>query len=50
MGEAFAFARWVVLQYPWMSKEGRKPVFYACARDEWRLMKRSAPQHSEPQS
>jgi hypothetical protein len=43
MSEAFAFARWVTLQYPYMSSEGDKPVFYACARDEWRLMQRSHP-------
>ena len=46
MGEAFAFARWVVLQYPYMASEGHKPVFYACARDEWKHMQRSAQQRS----
>jgi len=43
VGEAFAFARWVILQYPYMSSEGDKPVFYACARDEWKHMQH--PQH-----
>lgn len=40
MGEDFAFARWVALEYPWLSSRGDQPTFYACARDQWRLMQR----------
>ena len=46
MGESFAFARWVVLAFPWQSSQGDSPLFYACARDDWKYMQRQ-PQPGE---
>lgn len=48
MGNGFAFARWVSLAYSYLSSEGGNPVFYACARDEWRIMQREPQSEKQP--
>lgn len=35
MGEAFAFARWIDLSFPWMVESPRRRSWYRFALDSW---------------